>query len=124
VELTQLLQAEVVNLTSGGRLVFLRGELDLASRDELGALFKSLVGTPLLVDMRGLSFIDATGVEALIAARDGARSAGCHFEIRGVSHRVRRVLDLLGLDDLLGDEGTVGAHASAPVAWGLLRRPA
>ena len=71
-----------VEVRAEGRamVLTLAGELDLASspalEEELGKL-----GDPefLIVDMRGLEFIDSTGLSVLVKAHQGAQEAGRGF---------------------------------------------
>src|SRR5256885_6428782 len=66
----------------GQTRVVLAGELDIAStqglEDELAAIEANSPGT-LVLDLRGVEFIDSTGLRALIAADERARSQGRRF---------------------------------------------
>jgi anti-sigma B factor antagonist len=85
----------------GGVEVIATGELDLATRDRLrDAVAASLRGPgPVTLDLQAITFIDSTGLQALLElvtlARDGA--PGGPLAILA-SDEVRRVLALTGLD--------------------------
>jgi anti-sigma B factor antagonist len=74
------------------------GDVDLATADQLrDALVRSAdSGLPVLVDLAGVGFLDATGVSALIAGR---QAAGGRFRITGASGVVHRILSITGLLD-------------------------
>lgn len=82
----------------------LEGELDLATApclhlelkraEQRGALL-------LLVDLRGLSFMDLTGMRVLIAAQERARDIGVELAALDPPPAVRRLLTLAGVDKLL-----------------------
>jgi anti-sigma B factor antagonist len=54
----------------GGRRLTLRGELDLATTGQLAAALAE-AGTPVLLDLSGLTFMDSTGVRLLLEAAEG-----------------------------------------------------
>lgn len=79
--------------------LFLIGDLDLITADRLadcaGALLDAVPG-PVVVDLSGLTFIDARGARTL-AAMIQALSAPRRPVIHGCPPHVRFVLDMLGL---------------------------
>jgi anti-anti-sigma factor len=83
-----------------GNRIFIVGELDLASGSALDHELSGLDGQPAVLDLSCLEFIDSCGVHALSRAR-GAHSA---LRIQNASPSVCRVLDVLGLTDLLLDQ--------------------
>jgi anti-anti-sigma factor len=79
-----------------GRTLVVAGEIDLASvADLVGAARAMGEGACSRLDMRGVTFIDSTGIRALIEL---ARAAKGELELVGVQPPVRRVLDLVGLE--------------------------
>jgi anti-sigma B factor antagonist len=83
--------------------VAVRGDLDLATAPALEReVLDVLAGTPSLiaVDLRGLQFIDSSGLHALIKVRDAACGSGVGFELRALSPPATRILDLTGTRDL------------------------
>lgn len=92
--------------------VALRGELDLAAEGETRRAFEEAERwdpAVLVADLRGLEFMDATGIRLLVAADARARQAGRRLAVLSDPGGVRRLLYLAGLDrhlelaeDLLG----------------------
>jgi anti-sigma B factor antagonist len=76
------------------------GELDFATRDELVETLTAVeeLGTrALILDLRGLSFIDSAGLHVLIAAHKRALAGGWQFQIVCGPGQVWRALTLSGL---------------------------
>jgi anti-sigma B factor antagonist len=81
----------------------LSGELDLGARAALDAcIAESLADGPrrLVLEVSGLEFADATGIGAVMQARDAADAAGVELIVDSPTPFVRHVLDLC---DALGD---------------------
>jgi anti-sigma B factor antagonist len=81
-------------------VVTVAGELDLgaaaALRDHLAATLHST--DHLVLDLRGVRFIDSTGLKALVATRRRANLGGERFSLRLVAQGpVSRLLELTGL---------------------------
>jgi anti-sigma B factor antagonist len=84
------------------RVVSLHGQLDLANADRVrDVLTGGVSGSRVVVDLADLSFVDSSGVAALLAARGEITEAGHGFELRGAKGIVRRVFDVTGLASLL-----------------------
>ena len=84
--------------------VRLSGGFDLACterfQDELGRVLDGHTES-LLLDLRGLEFIDSTGLRVLVQTDELARSDGVDFTILCRDGQVRDVLRLSGLDGYL-----------------------
>jgi anti-anti-sigma factor len=96
----EALQAFRVEVTRRRRRaqVTVRGELDIATKPvlERALIEQARIGGPVVLDLRELAFIDATGVELLLRTNAQARRNGSELQlIPGQS--VRRLLDLCGL---------------------------
>ncbi|MGH8987979.1 MAG: STAS domain-containing protein [Acidimicrobiales bacterium] len=85
----------------GRSTIRLHGELDLAETDMLASVLDDAVGSTVIVDLADLSFIDATGLSALAAAKWRAHADGRRLLIRGARGFVRTVFQLGDLEDLL-----------------------
>jgi anti-sigma B factor antagonist len=105
---------EVTTEHHGGqtRLV-LEGELDIASAErlerELAAVEADSPGT-LVLDLRSVVFIDSTGLRAVIAAAERARSNGRRLVIVSAPGAVERVLTITQLDqrlEIVGDPDSI-----------------
>jgi anti-sigma B factor antagonist len=91
-----------VEVRSEGRsaLIVVGGELDLASgpalEDELARVLASRVELVVL-DLRGLEFMDSTGLGILVEANRRAVDEGRRFGLIKGSPQVQRLLDLTGV---------------------------
>lgn len=87
-------------------LITLTGELDLAGVPRFRAVVDDAVARNrhhLAIDATGLSFIDSSGLVALLTARDEVTSDGGSLRLTGASTAVTRVLRMAGLIDELLD---------------------
>ena len=90
--------------TAGGDVVVtVRGEVDLVSSPELRrVLDEALTSSPRVqVDLAGLTFIDSSGLSALVEAHRKAREAGGALVLLNPTSMLRRLLDITKLDSLL-----------------------
>jgi anti-anti-sigma factor len=84
--------------------VRLSGELDLSTRPELNLALDEAVaaGAPsVIVDLRGLSFIDSTGIVALLAAVDAGRKNDHVVQFLHSDGPVERTLRVAGVHAML-----------------------
>jgi anti-sigma B factor antagonist len=93
----------------GTVVIDLRGELDLAVEQALRQLMldtvRQLRPPHLVIDMLHVSFVDSTGIGALVAGYKAAVAAGTSFRVRRLAPFVARQLKATGLHDRL--TGTV-----------------
>jgi anti-anti-sigma factor len=89
----------------GRTVLTLRGELDLASAPELEAATLPVVrdGGHVVIDLRGLQFIDSSGVRVLVAGHAAARRSGGGVTVvrAAADSPVDRVIAIAGIDDAL-----------------------
>ena len=80
------------------------GELDLADagrfQDDVRR-FTQASPDPVDLDLTQLGFIDSSGMQALLSARQSIVDEGRAFRVVAVSPAAQRLLALTGLDDLL-----------------------
>ena len=79
----------------------LSGDLDLASFDSVDELLTSAQSDGnrrVRIDLRGLDFIDSSGIRLLLVACDRARRNGHELCIIRGSERIQRVFALTDLD--------------------------
>jgi anti-anti-sigma factor len=98
-------QLRIATRQGPDRLIFeLVGELDMASaaslRDAVGDARGVDVGVVVL-DLRGLSFLDSTGLKAIFAARSVVIERSQRFAVTPGSAAVQRLLSLTRLDEHL-----------------------
>jgi len=96
---------------NGVASIALRGELQMASVPDLEghlAPFESNGVSAIMLDLRELTFIDSTGLRALLEARNRAESKGQRLILVGTRPSARRLFELTGTEFLLGDEDVMG----------------
>ena len=84
--------------------VALAGELDLATTPEFERELDGLVQSRvqrLLLDLRGVSFMDSTGLAAIGRAHQLADAQGWELMLRRGPDQVQRLFRLTGLEDRL-----------------------
>jgi anti-anti-sigma factor len=87
-----------------GRLS-LSGELDLNGVDAASAALDELAArdvTAIEVDASGLTFLDSSGLRALLAGREQLQAKGVHLRVVNPSASITRVLDMTGTRSILG----------------------
>jgi anti-anti-sigma factor len=87
-----------------GRSLVVRGELDLATADDLRHQLDAVIAescTPASVDLSGVTFFDSSSIAVLVEARRLAQAHGSELVIVSPSPACRRVFDILGLGDVL-----------------------
>jgi anti-anti-sigma factor len=94
------------SIESGGLIrIFLGGEADLATADELSRGLAAAIAVDgvhkIVVDLAELSFCDSCGLAALDEAFDAARQRGVALRIATPRGAVRRILEITGLLDAL-----------------------
>jgi anti-anti-sigma factor len=103
----------------GVAIVQPRGELDLVTVEMLRAALDDIEGTERLVlDLRGLSFMDSTGLQLLVALHQRAQRDGLHLTLVAPTAPVDRAVELCGLDTQLPfvaeADAAPGESASGP----------
>lgn len=93
-------------------VVAMPDEIDIANAGRLGAELASACdsGVGIVVaDMTHTTFCDASGVRMLVLAHKRAAEGGVELHVAVTSARVRRVLVLLGLDEIVPIHPSVDA---------------
>lgn len=90
-----------------GRLVFrVRGAVDMATHTELGAALVAALADEALreivVDLEQVTFLDSSGVRALLEARMAAASHDARLVVRNPQPIVDRVLQITSVAELFG----------------------
>jgi anti-sigma B factor antagonist len=84
--------------------LILSGEIDIASADDLRAAGARALGSlasqdTLAVDLSDVTFIDSSGLGALVSIRNAADAAERSISLRIVSPTIIRLFELTGLRD-------------------------
>ena len=92
--------------TDGVTLVDVAGEVDIETAPRMRAALAAAIdaGQPIVVDLGAVTFMDSFGFGVLAAAHQQGARAGTPVLLRAVSHRIRHLLGLLGLDEVLAIE--------------------
>ncbi|MCW2643667.1 MAG: hypothetical protein JWP76_5973 [Dactylosporangium sp.] len=81
------------------------GEIDISNLDRLREVVTAILAEPhltgLLLDFAALDFIDSSGVEVLMQAKQLADRRGTGFALINAHGKVQRVLAILGVDKVL-----------------------
>jgi len=98
-------QLRIVTREGADRLILeLDGELDMVSS---ALLCESLAGADpdglrsIVLDLRGVSFLDSAGLKAIFNARNAAHEQGRRFAVTPGSEQVQRLLSLTRLNEHL-----------------------
>ncbi len=100
-------------------VVRVAGEIDLTTHERLLESLESAVKIAdveavgsVIVDLSQTSFLDSTGIKALVEGYRAAEVAGVRYSATGASGLVHRVLEMTGVHALLS-AGTDAAGGSA-----------
>jgi anti-anti-sigma factor len=98
-------------------VVRLGGEFDLACEEHFDRVLESLAAgsKPIVVDLSELSFIDSSGLRALLRAWKRCEAAGASLTLTPGTGQVSQAMALTGADELLPivAEAPLGATGSA-----------
>jgi anti-sigma B factor antagonist len=94
-------QATVAPNASGGSVVTVFGELDIATADDLRPVLEKALDIPgdVEIDLRGVTFVDSSGIAVLVWAAWRLRHRDRLLKLRGARPRIRNIFDLAGLTE-------------------------
>ena len=91
---------------AGQAILVLHGELDMGTESQLHDVAVAQLAVQgvakLGLDLAGITFLDSTGVTALLDLRKRANDRGIDMQILAVSRRAARILALVGLAETFG----------------------
>lgn len=94
-----------------GPLITLSGEVDMLVADDLRGAGESAIAQAgadgrkrVVIDLREVTFLDSTGIGALVAISNAAGTAGVPLVLRAVSPRISKLLAITGLDGVFATE--------------------
>jgi anti-sigma B factor antagonist len=102
----ELLRIEV-HYWGGDAFIVVEGAFDTTGAEGFVASVVDALEThpeAIVIDAKGLTFIDSSGLTALLRSRAAAGVAGVGFRISERSPALRRAIYVAGIEDLLADE--------------------
>ena len=104
----------------GAAIVAVSGEVDFSNAPEVADGIRDAVAEfepPVVyVDLKDASFVDSTGLGALIEGYHAAAERECRFVVVNPTRNLRRVLSVTGLNELFGlteiDDASIGQFGS------------
>jgi anti-sigma B factor antagonist len=90
-----------VGVRSGNPVIAFSGEIDLATAEGFTSALQPWVetGGPITVDLSEVTFMDSTGIHALIDGAGALGDRGCII-IHGAHDGIQKVFELTMLDEL------------------------
>jgi anti-sigma B factor antagonist/stage II sporulation protein AA (anti-sigma F factor antagonist) len=89
------------SLAGSTAVVALAGELDIAGAAALEHELAALDAGAVVVDLRGLGFMDSSGLRALVVAAQRAKRSGYRFALVPGAAHVMRVFDITRMRERL-----------------------
>jgi anti-sigma B factor antagonist len=89
-------------------VVALGGELDMASAAVLERELSLLQAAALVLDLRGLEFMDSSGLRAIVTSAQRAQDAGRRFALIPGAAQVMRVFDITRMRERLEFVADIG----------------
>jgi anti-sigma B factor antagonist len=92
------------HITGRTALVTVSGELDLVSSPWVERALEQVAGSDvelMIIDLRGLDFMDSTGLHCVLRAQNQAQESGRRFALVRGRQQVQRLFDLTGVSDSL-----------------------
>lgn len=91
----------VVEIAADGAVLSLQGECDMAAVPAIADAVEALETRWVVVDLSGLTFLDSSGLGALLRAKSCLEQRGGTLRISGAAGSVLKVLEITGVyDDL------------------------
>lgn len=103
-----------VEFGDGETVVFVRGDVDPLSAPILSAVMSALIAQahqrPLVLDLAGLTFMDASGLAVIVGAVNRLAEQSNKLVVRSTPGHTRRIMDITGVVDLVTMDAGAGSH--------------
>jgi len=95
--------AELMITAADADTLVMVGELDTHTATQLGERLDTIAdGTPLVLDLAGVSFISSAGLSVILTTQRRLDASGGSLTLRSPTPTVSRLVELSGLSDTLG----------------------
>jgi anti-anti-sigma factor len=95
--------AELTITAADAQTLVMVGELDTHTATQLGERLDTIAdGTPLVLDVAGISFISSAGLSVILAAKRRLDGSGGSLTLRSPTPTTSRLVELSGLSDTIG----------------------
>jgi anti-anti-sigma factor len=94
----------LVETSHGHVLIRASGELDVSNSASLTQAGEDAMADgyeTVLIDFSGITFMDSSGLSALVALNRHAAAHDVHVAVVALGESTRRIIDLMGLDETL-----------------------
>ena len=98
------LTLDLADRDDGGVVITVVGEIDSSNCDRLQDLLREQAtgAAAVDVDLAGVTFIDSSGLRALLVGQQAISGADGSLRVTNPSDNVRRLFEITGLTDRLG----------------------
>ena len=97
----------VAETASGARLLILSGPLTIKTLFDFQAAVRAEIGKPLIVDLSAVPYMDSAGLGSVMSAYTAWQRLQRGFALCGVCDRVRTLLAITHVDDILPCFGSI-----------------
>jgi anti-anti-sigma factor len=80
----------------------LHGDLDLESAPKLATVLRQFEGCDVVLECRGVTFLDSSGINVLVQAHNERQAQGRTVTLRGLAGFPLRALEICGLLETFG----------------------
>jgi anti-anti-sigma factor len=96
-------------LPTGGTVLKVTGELDLATAPQVEGLLDDDAPTPRVIDLSKCSFVDSSGLRVLVAAARRSEESGARLAVVTDEPAILRVLEITALAEMVDVHPTLDA---------------
>jgi anti-anti-sigma factor len=116
----ELFSIDVSEPSNGFCVVALTGELDIASAPELAARLEALnsASRHVIVDLSKLTFIDSSGINALVVAAKSVKAEGGEMTLVAPTPHTKRIFEIVHLSDVVSIEESLEAAVNRTATEG------